>query len=62
MSWNDAAYFRNRAESERALAESAADPVVASIHRELADRYDRLLTEGERPTLRLVAGAEAAAS
>ena len=43
MSWNDAAYFRNRAESERALAETAADPVVASIHRELADRYDRLL-------------------
>ena len=49
------------APSPSALAESAADPVVASIHRELADRYDRLLTQGDRPTLRLVVGAEAAA-
>lgn len=55
MSWNDAEYFRNRAAVERSLSAKAADPHCAAIHLELAERYERLVAEGRRPALRLVA-------
>ena len=59
MSWNDAEYFRNRAETERACAAKAANPFTAQIHLELAERYERLVSEGYRPTLRLASVQEA---
>jgi hypothetical protein len=49
MTWDDAAYFRNRADQERALATTAKDPIAAEIHRVLAARYDERAT-GEQPT------------
>jgi hypothetical protein len=57
MSWNDAEYFRSRAVAERALAESTANPAASEVHRELAERYERLIQEGSRPSLRLVSPA-----
>lgn len=51
MSGNDADYFRARAEAERRLASSARNPSAAKIHLELAERYERLVTHGDRPTL-----------
>lgn len=47
MPTDDLEYYRLRAVDERALAESAADSRVAEIHRELADKYDALASEGE---------------
>ena len=46
----DRSYYSSRAEQENELGEQAADPAVAAIHFELADRYS-LLAEGI-PTLR----------
>lgn len=58
MTWNDAEYFRSRAEAERTLSAKAADPQSAAIHLELAERYERLVAEGRRPTLRLASTAD----
>ncbi len=44
MNWQDednAAYFRRRAEAERAAAEAAAYHRARDIHRELAELYYR---------------------
>jgi hypothetical protein len=54
MTWNDREYFRERATVERALMSAASDPRVADIHHELAERYEALLRDGDRPTLRIV--------
>jgi hypothetical protein len=62
MTWNDRDYFRKRAAIERALAEAASDPRVAPVHQELAERYEALVREGERPTLRIVAARAAEAA
>jgi hypothetical protein len=36
-------YYARRAEAERALADKAQDPAIASIHRELARRYEDIV-------------------
>jgi hypothetical protein len=36
-------YYARRAETERALAEKAADPSAARLHREMAERYDAIV-------------------
>jgi hypothetical protein len=54
MSWNNAEYFRMRAETERALAATANNSVAAEVHLELAKRYEELVLEGNRPTLGVV--------
>lgn len=42
MSPNDYRYYRNRIDTERSLAHSAARPEIADIHRQLADLYQKL--------------------
>ena len=54
MSWNKAEYFRKRAEAERVLAATSNNSIVAGVHLELAQRYEDLVLEGDRPTLGLV--------
>lgn len=54
MSWNDAQYFRARADCERDLAASCDNPVVAQVHLEMAQRYEALINDGGRRTLKLV--------
>jgi hypothetical protein len=36
-------FYQRRLEAELSAAESASDPSVAQIHRDLAERYRRLL-------------------
>ncbi len=50
---NDVDYFRARAEEERELSETTADPAIALIHSKLAQRYRRLVASESagRPTL-----------
>ena len=40
----DQSYHRNRAAEERALAGAAASKAAAERHREMAERYDELVT------------------
>ena len=54
MSWNDTEYFRKRAAAERTLAVAASDPAAAAVHTQLAERYEALVSEADRPTLHLV--------
>jgi hypothetical protein len=67
MSWNDAQYFRGRADCERDLAASCDNPVVAQVHLEMAHRYEQMIKKRGRSTLKLVTtrgsadGAQAAA-
>ena len=54
----DRAYYAERGATERALAAAAANPKVAAIHLEMAERYDQLAAvkapvPAGRPTLRL---------
>ena len=58
MSWNDADYFRRRAEAERALAATSNNSLVAEVHLELAKRYEKLALEGGRPTLGIVSSRD----
>ena len=55
----DVDYFRARAQEERALGETTADPAVALIHLNLAQRYERLVVRGtrSRPTLHIAVSA-----
>lgn len=55
---NDRDYYAARAAQARSLAERAADPMIAQIHRRMADSYLELvaLSEPKRPTLRVVSG------
>jgi hypothetical protein len=51
MSRNDPEYYRMRAATEHALAESSTLPKVAAIHEQMASRYDSLseATEVQQP-------------
>jgi hypothetical protein len=40
---NDLEYYRSRTIAERALSEAATNPVVASIHAQLAECYEKRL-------------------
>lgn len=42
MTFDDRKYFRQRAEEERARAESAASPAIAELHLTLATKYESL--------------------
>ena len=53
---DDTEYFAARAKVERGMSDTASEPIVALIHSQLADRYERLshgLTPSF-PTLRIV--------
>ncbi|HEY1143247.1 MAG TPA: hypothetical protein VGE68_04350 [Sphingomicrobium sp.] len=53
MSLDDIEYYRQRAATERALAESADRKIVAEIHAELARQYEALVEQAElRPAYR----------
>ena len=56
MSERDRAYYASRAEVEREMSETTADPVVAAIHAELAAGYERLtaIRPGKPPDLYIV--------
>jgi hypothetical protein len=54
MTWNDMKYFRERVAVERNLAKATGNPRAAAVHNELAERYEALVREGKRPTLRIV--------
>jgi hypothetical protein len=55
MSPEDLAYFRERASIERELAKSAPDNLFATLHLELAARYEALVAKEElKPKLRLI--------
>jgi hypothetical protein len=43
MTRTDLAYYRARLETERRSAQSAANPVVAAVHRQLAEEYAALI-------------------
>jgi hypothetical protein len=43
MTRTDLAYYRARLETERRSAQSAADPVVAAVHRQFAEEYAALI-------------------
>ena len=40
-------YYRQRAREERERAQTAADPIVAEVHRALAERYEGLTKQPE---------------
>lgn len=42
-------YYRGREQRERQLAEHAPNPVVAAIHRQLADSYRRRVEQQDAP-------------
>jgi hypothetical protein len=44
----DIAYFRERAETERSRAQAASDEKVASVHRDMAGRYEALAQKAEK--------------
>ena len=46
---NSAAYFRDREQAERTLADQAASPAIRDIHLDMADRYRALAEELEMP-------------
>ncbi|HVJ70622.1 MAG TPA: hypothetical protein VM531_03780 [Sphingomicrobium sp.] len=47
---SNAAYYRNRADVERALAEKAPNDDIGKIHLQLAERYSDLAEEFESQT------------
>jgi|GEM_PF-1924762 len=55
----DVDYFRARAQEERELSETTADPAIRLIHLHLAQRYQRLVASktGGRPTLHIAVPA-----
>ena len=57
---NSTDYYERRERKERTLAAAAADPQIAAIHLEMAERYAMLAGEGRQAApqrLRLVLGA-----
>ena len=56
MSERDREYYTSRAEVEREMSETTADPVVAAVHAELAAGYERLTAKrsGKPPALYIV--------
>lgn len=54
MPSNDTDYYRQRAATERAMAQAAGQRNVAEIHEELARQYEALVDQVElRPTLHI---------
>ena len=54
MSVEDTEYFKARASTERALAETAASKDIAAIHEELARQYEALVEPAAiRPKLHI---------
>lgn len=54
MPSNDTDYYRQRAATERAMAQAASQRNVAEIHEELARQYEALVDQVElRPTLHI---------
>jgi hypothetical protein len=54
MSSNDTKYYRQRAATERAMAQKSDRANVAAIHAELARQYQALADKAElRPALRI---------
>jgi len=45
---NSSAYYRTREQREHTLAETSADPAIARIHLDMAERYAQLLLEPAR--------------
>ena len=57
MPSSDVEYYRQRASTERELAQDAQRADVAAIHEELARQYEALVNRSElRPTLRVAFG------
>lgn len=48
---SDAEYFTQRAADEMARAEACKDEQIAAIHRELAERYEKLASLSQREPL-----------
>jgi len=49
---DEAKFFRKRAAEEHQLALEASDPAAARLHRQLAECYERMLREPQRPLAR----------
>lgn len=45
---NSVAYYLGRERRERHLASVAINPEIAAIHRDLAERYAKLATQGDQ--------------
>jgi hypothetical protein len=54
MSSNDLEYYRERSRRERELAAAAEHPSAASAHAALADVYEALVANDQRPTARIL--------
>lgn len=50
---NESDYYARRAEAERLLAEKATDPSVARLHREMAERYDAIVSGDDDTSLKI---------
>ncbi len=50
----EASYYQRREERERELAANAADPGIARIHLDMAASYADLVSECEKPSLKMV--------
>jgi hypothetical protein len=53
---NDVSYHERRAATQRSLAQSSGNPIVAEAHLKLADLHDQRAgrSRGARPVLRMV--------
>ena len=49
---NDLDYYARRQDEERVLAARSADPAVAAVHRDMADRYAALVAPAPRAVMR----------
>jgi hypothetical protein len=46
---DDIEYYRRRAAVEASRADSAVEPLVAAVHRNLSERYSAMVREDEEP-------------
>lgn len=51
--FNNHEYYIARAASARQRAGQAASPAIASIHEEMAARYDSIIAQSERRTIHI---------
>jgi len=54
MSSNDLEYYDARARRERELANAATDAKAAAVHATIADVYEALVANNQRPTARVL--------
>jgi hypothetical protein len=54
MSSDDLEYYSSRAQRERECADAADDPRAAAIHETLADVYEALVANNQRPSARIL--------